>query len=103
MGPRPRTLPGLVALELVLAQTDRFAICISRLAAYSTGFEFDIHAFAAPGQDEADLPDPLFFGPMRHPARRTEPGLSPDLLRMGVQFSDGRKATKHPGLPSPHG
>ena len=35
---------------------------ITHLAAYPEGFEFDVLAVAAPGQDVEDLPDPMLFG-----------------------------------------
>ncbi len=86
------TLPGVVALELVLAENDRFAVCISHLAVYPTGFAFEAFAFAAPVQDERELPDPLMLGPARDRPLGSR-GLPDQLLRFGVQFSDGRKAT----------
>jgi hypothetical protein len=41
------TLPGVVAFERVLAQTDKVAVCVTRLAAYPTGFEFDVVTMTA--------------------------------------------------------
>src|SRR5690242_9129333 len=64
VGPPSGTLPGVVALEIVLAQTARVAICMTRLAGYPTGFEFDVVTFAAPGHD-VDL-DPMLWGVHRH-------------------------------------
>jgi hypothetical protein len=37
----------VVALERVLVRTDKVAICLTRLAAYPTGFEFDIVTMSA--------------------------------------------------------
>lgn len=93
------TVPGVVPLELALARTDRFAVFATRLAAYPEGFEFDLLALAAPGQDEEDLPDPMLFGPGRHHLRRRGGEIPDDFLRIGVQFSDGRKATNTAGFP----
>lgn len=92
-------LPGVIALELVIARNDRVAVCITRLGAYPTGFGFELHAMARPDLDELDI-DPLLFGPHRHRRRRpgSEQGLPDDMLRFGVQFSDGRKATNTGGL-----
>jgi hypothetical protein len=91
------TIPGIVAVELVLARTDRFAVCISRLGAYPTGFEFDLLALAAPGGADGDELDPMQFGHGRHRAR-VDQRLAPDeFLRLGVQFADGGKATNLPG------
>ena len=52
---------------------------------------------AAPGQDELDL-DPLMF--RRHRlahGRREQDEIPAELLRIGVQFSDGSKATNTSG------
>jgi hypothetical protein len=35
------TLPGVVAVESILAQTDAVAVRVTRFAGYLTGFEFD--------------------------------------------------------------
>jgi hypothetical protein len=52
------TLPGIVAFERVLAQTDRVAVCVRRLAPYTAGFEFDVVTMTADDQDDLD---PLMF------------------------------------------
>jgi hypothetical protein len=95
-------LPGVVALDLVVARTDRVAVCVTRLAAYPTGFEFELRTVSAPGQRDLEL-DPLLFGPHRHRARRAgaDQSLLDDVLRFGVQFSDGGKATNHRWQVSP--
>ena len=41
VGPPRGTLPGVVAIALVLARTDKVAVCLSHIAAYPAGFEFD--------------------------------------------------------------
>ena len=91
----------MVPLELVLTRTQEAAICISRLAAYPTGFEFEVLAIAAPGQEELDELDPMMFGPHRRLAMRRskQEAIPPELLRIGVQFADGSKATNLGGLP----
>jgi hypothetical protein len=96
-GPPHGVLPGVVPVELVLAQNEEAAVCVSRLAAYPTGFEFDLITMVAPGQDELDL-DPLMFRHRRLAHRRREQEEIPaELLRIGVQFSDGSKATNTGG------
>jgi len=85
------TLPGIVALELVLARTDRVAVCVAQIAAYPSGFELELTTMA--GDDARDC-DPMLFGPHHHrgPCR---PGaaIPSEMLRFGVQFADGAKAT----------
>lgn len=94
VGPPRGTLPGVVALELVLAQTDKIAVYIGRLAAYPSGFEFDIVTVAAPGEEETRLLDPMLFGP-RHRGRGDA---ASEMLRIGVQYADGGKATNTAGF-----
>ena len=89
-GPPAGTLPGVLPLELALAHTQKAVIFITHLEAYATGFEFDVHA--ATGSEDAGFGLEIFG---RHwPAlgqRRDE--LPPELLRIGVEFPDGGKAT----------
>lgn len=89
------TLPGIVAFERVLARTDKVAVCVTRLAAYTTGFEFDIVTMSAEDQDDLD---PL----MSHHHHRLQRGatdeIPPEILRFGVQFADGSKATNTGGF-----
>jgi hypothetical protein len=85
-------LPGVVAIELVVAQSEQAAVCVSRLAGYPTGFEFELRTMVAPGADPAL--DPMLFGPHRMRARQAAGHDRADQeLRFGVQFSDGGKAT----------
>jgi hypothetical protein len=80
----------------VLAKTDSVAIAVLGVAAFRKGIDFRLSVRRRPRQrdaeDEEDI-DPFFEW---HPLRRqVRPGqdLPPELLRFGVQFSDGRKAT----------
>jgi len=99
-GPPSGTLPGVVPLELVLARTDVAVVCITRVGAYPTGFEFDILTFSDSDAEE-DL-DPYMFGPRGRARRPTGPDTR---LRLGVQFSDGAKAINVGAGPAiaPHG
>jgi hypothetical protein len=86
-----------VPLELVLARSATAAICVIRVSAYPTGFEFDLLTLSDPDSEE-DL-EPHMFGP-RHRRGQAE---ADQRLRLGVQFSDDRKATNvgaGPGLSS---
>jgi hypothetical protein len=87
----------VVSLELLLARSDRAAVCITRLAGYPTGFGFDALIMLARSGEEEEL-DPLLFGPHRRRGRRNAGELPPELLRLGVQFADGRKATNLSGV-----
>ncbi|HEX4036366.1 MAG TPA: hypothetical protein VHX66_18145 [Solirubrobacteraceae bacterium] len=88
-------MPGVVALELVLARTAAVAVCVTRVAAYPTGFELEVVSFAPDGGEDLD---PFFMARRRRPS-----GGDDDALRFGVQFSDGERATnlgshRPPGL-----
>lgn len=90
-------MPGVVAIEHVLARTDTAAVCLTHLAAYPTGFDVEIVAMAA---DQRML-DPLTIGGFARLGR----GALPDtMLRIGVQLADGTKATNTGGPhPTPGG
>ena len=89
------TLPGIVAFERVLARTDKVAVCVSRIAAYPTGFEFDVLTMTADEQDEID---PMQFHHRHHLHSGAAASIPPELLRLGVQFADGSKATNTGGF-----
>lgn len=90
-GPPEGELPGVVAVELLLARTDRVAVALSGLRAFSTGFSFGIATIGAP--DLGEELDPFLFGaPHGRPA-------AGDGLRYGVEFADGRRATSQSWKP----
>ena len=81
-----------VALNLVIGRSDKAALWIPALTASADGFEFGLEL--RHDLEEEEFGHPFFFD--HHPRRRrrtSEGGLDPELLRFGVQFSDGRKAT----------
>jgi len=81
------TLPGVVAMELVPVQTETVAVCVSRLAAYPTGFEFDVVTMTTPDQPELD---PMLFH-HQHFGRAAGDGIPLELLRLGIQFATARR------------
>ena len=98
LGAPPGTLPGIVAFERVLARTEKVAVCIAGLAVYPAGFEFDLLTLTADDQDDLD---PLLFR-HHHLHRAAADSIPPELLRLGVQFADGSKATNTAGFdPEP--
>jgi len=95
LGAPQGTLPGVVAVELVLAQTEKVAVCVTRLGAYPTGFEFEIVTMSA--DDEGGL-DPLWFHHRHRMHRGATNEIPPELLRFGVQYADGSRATNTSGF-----
>jgi hypothetical protein len=112
--PEPRDLPEIpkpkpwweaptnelgagVPVRVVLARTDRVAVALTGATAYTTGVQLrlSVRRRHDPGARPEALDDPMDF-PFGHPSMRHGPqvgDLPPDLLRFGVQFSDGGKAT----------
>ena len=91
-----------VPLRLVLAQTDHVAVALVGATAYSTGVALTLAVRSrrrATEDVDAFHDDPFGF-PFGHPlGRRHQSGeLPPEILRFGVQFSDGRKATTVGGM-----
>jgi hypothetical protein len=80
--------PGVVPLELVLANSGRAAVVLTAALAYLTGFSMQLVAV---------IRDPEGAGPIRplFAPRVADPEA---MLRFGVQFADGSKATNLPGL-----
>ena len=83
-----------MALERIVVQNANVAVCISRIAAYPTGFEFEFLTMTTGGEPAAD---PMMFHHHRH-QQGTGSGIPPELLRLGVQFADGSKATNIGGF-----
>jgi hypothetical protein len=78
-----------VALNLIVGRSDNAALWIPSTAVYPEGFEFEVEIRL----DEGEIEHPFF---MHHPRRRRQQQageLDPDLVRFGIEFSDGRKAT----------
>jgi hypothetical protein len=96
IGPPHNVLPASFALEEVLAHTDELVIQVHTGRAFREGFAFVfqlIHRQARSGR----LQDPF----MRRHGEPLGPELPDDLLRFGLEHSDGRKATNlgRPGFP----
>jgi hypothetical protein len=91
MGPPHGMLPGVAAVELVLASNERAAVYIGRCSVYPTGFELEVRVLVRPGADD---PDPSLNGVYHRPGRGST---YEEMLRFGVAFSDGRKATNVSG------
>jgi hypothetical protein len=82
-----------VALEVVVAQSERAAVYIGRCAAYPTGLDFELHVLAAASAGEGL--DPSLNGIYHRPGGRST---YEEMLRFGVAFADGRKASNLGGF-----
>ncbi len=87
----PRNELGVsTGLRLLLARTDDVAVAVIDAVAYTTGVELNLVAARrkASAEDDPFELQHRFMHRLRHGA-----DLPPELLRFGVVFSDGRKAT----------
>jgi hypothetical protein len=90
-----------VPLRLILGLTDRVAVAVVGATAYTTGVSLTVsvrrrESLAANDFEDVDeFYDDPFEPPFGHPGRRRRRvrELAPEILRFGLQFSDGRKAT----------
>jgi hypothetical protein len=89
MGPPADVLPGIAPVQLVLASNARAAVYVSHCAVYSTGLELEVRVLFAPGTEDLD---PSLNGP-HHRRDRSARSDFEEMLKFGVAFSDGRKAT----------
>ena len=94
---------GAAVSELRLASSDHAAVYVSYIDAYPEGFELEIRtstniAYRELGR-EGDGPD--VFGRHWPMVGEQRDALPPQLLRIGVQFADGRIATNIGGHDRP--
>ena len=86
LGPRENVLPASFPLDLVLARNERVAIFVHSGRASENGFEFVLALrLREPRQGRAHDPVMAWHG--------VGGEISDDVLRFGVAFADGRKAT----------
>ena len=84
-----------IALNLVIGRSDKAALWIPALTASVDGFELDLEL--RHNLDDEEFVHPFFFHHPRRRRRSSEGGVDPELVRFGIQFSDGRKATNIDG------
>lgn len=89
---RPDNILGeAVAINFVLARTPRVAVTVRHITAFPTGFEFEVVAAA---RVEGEVWDPMHGlagfrgGPGQRGGEMWE-----EILRFGIQYADGSKAT----------
>ena len=95
IGPADNILGAAVPLRLVLARNDNVALAITEATAYPNGVEFNLALRVRTFSREARRAL-MHGGPFHgHFFRGDDPtdGIPPELLRLGVQLADGRKAT----------
>jgi hypothetical protein len=97
LGPPDGVLPGVVGLELMLAANARAVVFVGGLAAFPTGLEFEVRVLVAPGENLEPSLNGVHHRPGTRPGNNYE-----EMLRFGVGFDDGRRAT-NVGGPSPRG
>jgi len=77
-------------------RTEQVAVGVTGVLAFPTGFSLMLMAFA---RDHGTMFDPQLDDLEWREPEQAESGLPDELLRFGVQFSDGSKATTTAGEP----
>jgi hypothetical protein len=94
MGPPDDVRGGVVALNLVLARSQKAVVAVGSATAYPTGIEFAVDVHWRVGEADAAWHP----GAWRH--RRDYGGELPDdLFRVGVELADGSRATTLDATP----
>jgi hypothetical protein len=99
MGPPDGVLPGVVGMEMVLARNDRAVVFVGRLAVFPAGVEFELRVLTVGD----GLLDPSLNGVYLGRGGRPREDNYDEMLRFGVEFSDGRRATNVGGRPGRDG
>jgi hypothetical protein len=105
---RPQGPPlGVVVSELLVARSAQATVCVGYIDAYPEGFELEIRASSSVAYRElgreGDRSGPDVFGRHWPMVGERRDVLPPQLLRIGVQFADGRTATNIGGHDRPVG
>jgi hypothetical protein len=97
-GPPSLLLPGRVAKDVVIAASEDHAVVMEGIACYPSGLSFELRTVGLYYYDhEFNEYEPSMGSWVR---RAGEKELPPGLLRFGVEYSDGQKATT---LEADHG
>jgi hypothetical protein len=89
VGPPHNVLPGVVPAELIVAETDQTVVAVTALCVYPTGIGFTLSLRLRHLSSRERWRYASLFG---YGLPEGEP-LPDELVRFGVQFADGRKAT----------
>jgi hypothetical protein len=95
IGPPENELGVAVPVRRVLFRSEEIAVALLGVVAYSNGIELQV---VIRRRRQAEDPDPMLFHMRR---RHNQTGaLAPEVLRFGVEYADGRKATNlgHPAF-----
>ncbi len=95
IGPSDNVVGVAVPVRLILGRTEEAAVVLDGLSAYPNGFELTLSVRLRRRRDRP------FWSPLELWAGEARTGLPGDLLRFGVQFADGGKATNLSGHPFP--
>jgi hypothetical protein len=89
MGPPHAVLPGIVPLGLVVARTEETVVAIAGLQVYPEGFGFTLNLRLR----TVSIREERQFEHWFETFTLDDEDLRDELIRFGVQFADGRKAT----------
>lgn len=103
---RPQGSPlGAAVNDLLLGRSEQAAVYVAYIDAYPEGFELEVTASTSVAYDdlgrEGDDSGPDVFGRHWPIVGERDDALPPQLLRIGLQFADGRTATNIGGHDRP--
>jgi hypothetical protein len=87
---------GVVPLELVVARSDRAAVVLTRIAAYPEGFSLAVHSYLHRSVRPRSR-HPLNLMMMGHPMCPGGEPVAEEMLRIGLAWPDGGRATNLDG------
>lgn len=97
-GPPDGVIGHTIPLNLIIGRAEKAAVWIPALTVYPDGFEFEVEIRHRLDDEQFEHPFFMAHHP-RHRRRASGEELPAELLRLGIEFSDGRKATN---LGGPH-
>jgi hypothetical protein len=95
IGPPDNILGAAVPFRMMLARNDDVALAITEVTAYPTGVEFNLALRVRHLSPDAwrAMRHGAPFHLHRFPGDPPVEGIPPEILRLGVEFADGRRAT----------
>jgi len=92
-----RWLAGVLAVEQIIGRSDQAAVAVRRISVLPASFEIEVVAWLRrppPRRPRRRFPHEILLSLDRPWVSRPEDGsLPPDLVRFGIQFPDGGRAT----------
>jgi hypothetical protein len=94
--PCHNVVPGIAPVAVILARTDQTVVAVTGIRAYPTGFDFTLNLRLR----NLDPRERREFWPFPELGRHRGPPWSGEVLRLTIEFADGRSVTNLDPAPS---